>query len=141
MLKENYLPRILTGEERKSLIDDILVKTRERVEKTGTQPTYITEVDIEQSRIFVSDGGRETIFNLQTRLIEGLYSIETFLIKDQLRRNGIRFRSAANGKAWAKMGKRSADLFLSHNFRSRVDFGRAQSESTTLVAGGSPLRL
>jgi acetyltransferase-like isoleucine patch superfamily enzyme len=81
VLKENFLPRPLSQPERQSLVKRI---TQDAWKRFGSEPPVIFD-----NAILISN---ETVFNLEAKTITGPATPWTLLLKDQLRRNGIRFR-------------------------------------------------
>lgn len=88
LVKENWLPRALTLEDKRKLIHEIVEAARARCEgKLKTNPI----VSLDNSILF-SRGEDETWFDLEKKTITGPANEWTQTLKDQLRRNGIRFR-------------------------------------------------
>ncbi len=87
VLKHQVYPRELSRRERYALLHSIIYQ----VEQIVPDPCRL-EFDDETSIIMVD---YDTIFNLSTRTIEGKVTPITEIVKNQLRRNGIRFRYTA----------------------------------------------
>jgi acetyltransferase-like isoleucine patch superfamily enzyme len=79
IIKENVYPRELTDSGKICLIDNILADIRIRA-------------DYDCNEIIIKTSGSCTLFNLKLRTISGIANDKTELLKNQLRRYGIRFR-------------------------------------------------
>lgn len=88
VLQENVYPRMLTTEKKWILFQRIFYQAL-RIAKSGHDLKHLTEgsfrVDI------------DTVFDVDNRRIEGRVTEFTEILKNQLRRNGIRFRYLAEG--------------------------------------------
>jgi len=79
ILKEGVYPKELSFSEKKSIIDEI---------------SYATQIDLlfqDDKVVYVHEYG-ETVFDIKNRRIKGLSNQYTEQIKNQFRRNGIRFK-------------------------------------------------
>ena len=96
ILKENYLPKILTKSEESQLASLIESQCK-------TRPGF--EKDIEfaynDNVLSISDKGNIVSFNLKNLVINGVVTEASIEVKDQLRRNGIRFRFEPLDGEWA----------------------------------------
>ena len=90
VIKKNYFPRKLNNNEKNELVQKIISQVFLRKEKLKKEITI--KFDIENDNLILSRKRNETIFNLKTKTISGNVSKFSEILKDQLRRNGIRFR-------------------------------------------------
>ena len=102
ILRENYFPRQLSESEKTHLFEEIAnqVWLRYRAE-VGLSAD--TEVPIQRTGdlvVVTADAG-ETRFNLCQKTIRGPASRLSVLFKDQLRRNGVRFRFLVKDAEWS----------------------------------------
>jgi acetyltransferase-like isoleucine patch superfamily enzyme len=95
IIKENYLPRVVDKEK---LIRDILLQIEMRLANTKTK--YNLKYDNLSEIIQVFSASAETNFNLLSRSILGSEQEISMIVKDQLRRNGIRFRCLFGKNQW-----------------------------------------
>jgi len=94
ILKKNYLPKILSEVEKKNLMDLYISQLKNR-----SDFDLKTKLIYNNNTLQVIDGNSESRFNLQELKIEGDATKNSTIVKDQLRRNGVRFRFAEfNGK-------------------------------------------
>ena len=98
VIKENYLPKILSEQQKIDLIDNILVQVRQR--NDFQKDNFVTKFDSSSEVLTLTSQDEVTLFNIRNRTIEGIVSSQAIAIKDQLRRNGIRFRFFANSDKW-----------------------------------------
>jgi len=98
IIKENAYPRKLSYEEKQLLFDRIFSESAQIYNSKHDPDTKISYVQIEED-VF-STGG--TAFDLAKRTIDGPASEITEVLKNQLRRNGIRFRYYAEGGVYVK---------------------------------------
>jgi acetyltransferase-like isoleucine patch superfamily enzyme len=97
VLKEGYLPRVLSTEERGALLKEVIRQAWSRYQQPGEPP-----VQVEGNKILSKEAGKAAEFDLQNETVEGHVTPWTRLLKDQLRRNGIRFRFLENGDSWSR---------------------------------------
>lgn len=98
ILKENWFPRRLTQAEQTDLIGEIVASAWARYKYEQNVKEVASPVVFDNPHLLSSEGGGRTVFNLKEKTIEGPATTWTLLLKDQLRRNGIRFRyKAAQG--------------------------------------------
>lgn len=95
VLKEKYLPKTLTSEQELALIKMIETQCK-------TRPDLDKEFSFSYSQnlLRISEGNNETVFDLKKLIIRGGVSAASVSVKDQLRRNGIRFRYEPMGGVW-----------------------------------------
>lgn len=101
ILKENFLPRAISQEEKTSLLEEICHMAWLRfcdTKKIDVNSEKLFSIKID--KIIVFDDGLESVFHMQRKEIQGIASDLSLLIKDQLRRNGIRFRYEAIEQKW-----------------------------------------
>jgi acetyltransferase-like isoleucine patch superfamily enzyme len=98
ILKESYLPQHLDSVSKRNLIHSIIQDARGRRELNGeefffawNESTEILEIGF-QSNV--------TLFDFIRRRIDGSVNDVSIAVKDQLRRNGIRFRYCVVGQEW-----------------------------------------
>jgi len=99
IIKEKWLPRELALDERirrtSSIIQDAW---RRNTSASGAESPTV----IDYPMIVVSQGREPTVFNMKEKTIVGPATPWAILLKDQLRRNGIRFRYQAVGETFIK---------------------------------------
>lgn len=98
VLRENYLPRILSDQQKKELIDNILFQAKHR--NDFKVDDFHSEFDLSREVLTIICEKETTAFDIRNRIIEGKASSGAIIVKDQLRRNGIRFRFYANEGKW-----------------------------------------
>ncbi len=89
VLKENYFPRPLSLDEQTQLWEQIRDSALLRYQEDHKD---LPSVRFDNSRVFSKEGIKETVFDLKAKTIQGDATPWAILLKDQLRRNGIRFR-------------------------------------------------
>jgi hypothetical protein len=95
VLREKYLPKTLTSEQKSVLIKMIESQCKTRLNLDGEFSfTY------DQNLLSVSEGNNITVFDLKNLTIKGEVSAASVSVKDQLRRNGIRFRYEPIDGVW-----------------------------------------
>lgn len=105
ILKEGFLPRNSGTEAKRKLIEGIFEQALLRLKHQGGDASKAQlEFDPEthQARIFGAEG--EVLFQLQQKTIDGASGPLSILFKDQLRRNGIRFRYNGASGQWRPWG-------------------------------------
>lgn len=90
VLREKAFPKRLTDEEVHSILDRIVA---ECVVITGNQ----YKITRKATSIVVGSEAQATVFDMKTREIAGRTDNATEVVRNQLRRHGIRFRHAAQG--------------------------------------------
>lgn len=90
VIRENFIPTTLNADQRRSLIFRIMRDCQYRNDMTNRGFSFEWYADIDLLEITV--GTQTTHFELTTKNISGEVTPESLLVKDQLRRNGIRFR-------------------------------------------------
>ena len=95
ILKENYLPKALSESEKLQLVSLIESQCRSRPEfNVRTEFTYNANV------LTVLERGDIVSFDLEGLTIDGPVTETSIEVKDQLRRNGIRFRFEPLDQVW-----------------------------------------
>lgn len=100
ILKENYLPRAVNKE---SLVKQILEQTERRLLSHNLKYSFL--FDVVTDSLNVQCNNEKTLFDLKKKTIIGTEGNVSAVLKDQLRRNGIRFRyewSETEWSAWKK---------------------------------------
>jgi len=95
ILKENYLPKVLSQTEESQLI--ALIESQ-----CKTRPGFKNDIEFTYRADVLTIFDRENIvsFNLKDLVINGVVTQASIEVKDQLRRNGIRFRFEPVDGAW-----------------------------------------
>ena len=95
ILKENYLPKVLSQKEEMQLISLIESQCR-------TRPGFKKDIELTYDSNVFSVSEREKIvsFDLKELTISGVVTDASIEVKDQLRRNGIRFRFEPLDGVW-----------------------------------------
>jgi hypothetical protein len=93
VLKKNSFPRELSSTEKEDLIKSILIAASGRWQ-AGSGPTNSTFREDVLTLHFTS---QKTEFSLKEKKITGAAPEASLILKDQLRRNGIRFRYESSG--------------------------------------------
>jgi acetyltransferase-like isoleucine patch superfamily enzyme len=92
ILKENWLPRSLSEEERNALIEQIVSDAWARSQVSEVDAAKRPPVTYRDSLLISTESSGETVFHLSEKTIVGTATAWNLVLKDQLRRNGIRFR-------------------------------------------------
>jgi hypothetical protein len=95
VIKENYLPRILSEDERSSLV--LLIESQCKLRPNFNK---IVEFSYAKNELRIKEEEKITFFYLQELAISGDVTSSSIIVKDQLRRNGIRFRYEEVGNSW-----------------------------------------
>jgi tetrahydrodipicolinate N-succinyltransferase len=95
ILKEKYLPKILSCNEESALIASITSQCK-------TRPGFNQNVEFvfNSNTLSVLEGENSVHFNLKELVIKGVVTETSVEVKDQLRRNGIRFRFEERDGVW-----------------------------------------
>jgi acetyltransferase-like isoleucine patch superfamily enzyme len=96
ILKQNFYPRNLSISERRNIGFLLLKQIKERVNSKECMIIF----DEKNHNISINHLGSETVFDIKNKLIFGNEFIISELVKDQLRRNGIRFRYEILDNKW-----------------------------------------
>lgn len=99
LLRQDYLPRELTYQEKQNLMKLIVEQVQARTDFIPECKLNLIEDDV----LKVSSENFETRFTLSKQEVSGNELIGSLIVKDQLRRNGIRFRFSfedGNWRAW-----------------------------------------
>lgn len=111
VIKENYLPRKLSENEQLDHLLGIFQQSILRLEKESQKENSQFLFSFKDMCIKVTDGSVSTAFHLLDRLIQGATTPISHMFKDQLRRNGIRFRSSEFNGEWRMWDKDPLKLF------------------------------
>lgn len=110
VIRENYLPTALTESEKQDHVRSIFNQALLRYEKS--------EGKASQSRLLLANDiatlthdEKQTEFNLIQKTISGATSTLALIFKDQLRRNGLRFRFRPDGLQWRAWGSNPLQFF------------------------------
>lgn len=106
ILKANYLPRPLLREEREKIVASIIGTAKERY--AAMVGAAVEGTTFDDPTLILREPTGTTVFHLKEKWIDGPATSWALVVKDQLRRNGIRFRfSAREGKffAWPVDGR------------------------------------
>ena len=98
ILQEDAYPRKLSNEERHKVLRDILSQAINICYKDGNTPYTM----IEGGYIIIIEGDRRIIFDTANHTIIGIVTPFSEVLKNQLRRNGIRFRYTAKEGEYVK---------------------------------------
>jgi len=102
IIKENYFPRLLSNEEKRDIIEKIFYKIRIRFEDISDGEEYELKYDDRKEVIICMLNKKSCFFYLREKIIDGYVTKLSRIVKDQLRRNGIRFRYKESGEFWEK---------------------------------------
>jgi acetyltransferase-like isoleucine patch superfamily enzyme len=101
ILKRDFLPKILSDSEKISLLEKIAEAAwLRRLHDQGKQTTAERPYQVRLDRIFVQELQLKSEFQIAEKKIQGEVSAFGLLLKDQLRRNGIRFRYENREGQW-----------------------------------------
>ena len=100
VIKKNAYPKVLSKDEKKLLVDDIISQVFTR--KQNLKQLIKIEFDVDTNLVSLYEGTKKTTFDLKSKQIEGEASDYSEIVKDQLRRNGIRFRYKLNNNTYIK---------------------------------------
>lgn len=104
ILRQDYLPKAKSLLEKEKIITEIFEQALHRLRKISSLSTGELQLDIEKDRGIVMYENLKTEINFKLKSLSGSANVFSNLVKDQLRRNGIRFRfvdSQGEWKAWA----------------------------------------
>ncbi len=99
VIKKNYLPRLISKEQKKILIENIISQFSDRREIENINEYEINFIEKEEI-IFFKYRNQKTFFSLVNKEITGSSKNNSKIFKDQLRRNGIRFRYQESKDKW-----------------------------------------
>lgn len=99
VIKQNYLPRLISKNQKKMIINNIIHQFFERKEIKNSNEYEINFIE-KNEIVFFQHKNKKTIFNLVKKEITGSSANNSNIFKDQLRRNGIRFRFIQNQDNW-----------------------------------------
>ena len=98
-IREHALPRRLSHDEKAKLVGAVVEQARRRFTASHPDigpPEFVLEAD----DLVTAAGAETTRFGLATKTISGAAGPWAVVLKDQLRRNGIRFRYQARDGTW-----------------------------------------
>jgi acetyltransferase-like isoleucine patch superfamily enzyme len=98
VIKEEYFPNVLSIDKKSDLINLIINQITNRYEKS--LESVVFSFDIYNEILNVETPFGLTCFDLLQRKITGRVNNISLIVKDQLRRNGIRFRYFENEGHW-----------------------------------------
>ena len=98
VIRDDYLPHVLSMDQKSDLVNLIISQIANRCDKSFE--TAILRFDILNETLCVEAPSGLTHFDLLQRKISGKVNKISLLTKDQLRRNGIRFRFFDNDGVW-----------------------------------------
>ena len=99
VVKDNYLPRNISKEQKRFVINLIISQFFDRNEIKNSDEYEIDFIESEETIIF-KHNNLTTYFNLISKQITGFSNNNSNYFKDQLRRNGIRFRFIQTKDKW-----------------------------------------
>ncbi len=111
VLRADYFPRELSLTDKLKLVDDVFQKARLRAEKSSDSYSGTFQFNPEVNVATLEFEGQKTVFNLKLKTIEGAHTPFASLFKDQLRRNGLRFRYRAQNSGWSLWGPGPLEYF------------------------------
>ncbi len=94
ILKENYLPKDQSLETLHNLVEGIVLHAQKRFAIIGSAKKITWSLEDHELKT------EDSIFNLKLKTIKGPTTAWTKILKDQLRRNGIRFRFKEGPQEW-----------------------------------------
>ena len=99
VIKNNYLPRLISKDQKKLIIKTIISQFfyRKEIKNSNEYEINFNEND---EIISFKYKNHKTLFNLVKKEIHGSCINNSNIFKDQLRRNGIRFRFIQNQEKW-----------------------------------------
>lgn len=98
-VRENAFPRQLGADEKRQLIATVVDQAWSRFAASAAAAAR-PEFHLENDDLVTGLGSQQTRFELQAKRISGAAGAWALLLKDQLRRNGIRFRYQACDGVW-----------------------------------------
>ncbi len=98
IIKESCFPKKYSKVKKEKLIKELISQSFERIRITDLRVEITFNID--QEAVFLNENGLKTIFKLKDKKISGAGSASSIIVKDQLRRNGIRFRYEIHKKDW-----------------------------------------
>jgi acetyltransferase-like isoleucine patch superfamily enzyme len=99
VIKKNYLPRLISKNQKKLIVNSIISQFFDRKEINNSNEYEIDFIENEEIILF-KHNNQKTSFNIVKKEISGSCMNNSFIFKDQLRRNGIRFRFFQNLNKW-----------------------------------------
>lgn len=99
IIRHEYLPQKI---DKQKVIDDIILQTQKRLKQNDISSEKINfTFYLDENSVKIKNGGAETLIDLSNKVISGDEKVVTLLFKDQLRRNGLRFRYEWVGEKWS----------------------------------------
>ncbi len=99
VIKKDYLPRFISREQKKIIVSSIISQFFNRNEIFNSNKYEIDFIENEEI-IYFKHKNQYTYFDLVKKQIRGSCVNNSNIFKDQLRRNGIRFRFIQNEDKW-----------------------------------------
>jgi acetyltransferase-like isoleucine patch superfamily enzyme len=100
IIVDNYLPRKSTDHEKTLLMDQIMHQIENRPEVQHKK--YKVIFNLENEALFLDFQNKFTKFYISKKIILGDANIVAVVVKDQLRRNGIRFKFSKVDDDWVE---------------------------------------
>jgi len=100
ILKAGYLPKPMSSTEKKKLIVQIIEQFQNRLPKISSK--YQIDYLEAENTIKLTTKDYITIFDLKNKTLQGPVTDIVVLLKDQLRRNGVRFPYSDQSGMWVK---------------------------------------
>lgn len=98
IIKQKYLPQ---ETDHVQLVEQICDQAQKRFSQTQQEHKITTAFDHKNHQVRVNAKNKETIFDLKAKSIRGNEYDFSNVLKDQLRRNGIRFRFEWTSEVWS----------------------------------------
>ena len=111
ILKENYFPRSLSEAQQRKHLESIFQQSLLRLQKNYPKETSPPSFSFENGVARIKVDSLTSEFHMLERSICGPCTEISRMFKDQLRRNGIRFRSAELSGEWSSWGENPLHLF------------------------------
>ena len=99
IIKEKCFPKTYSKLKKEKIIKELIFQSFERLRTMENEAEL--NFNIDQESIFLNENGSQTIFKLDEKIILGAATPSSKIVKDQLRRNGIRFKYEIQGRDWA----------------------------------------
>jgi len=99
VIKKNYLPRLLSKEKKNFLINSIISQFFQRKDIKQSNEYEIEFIENEEIIVYKYNN-QKTFFDIVKKKVSGFCLNNSIIFKDQLRRNGIRFRFKPGKSKW-----------------------------------------
>jgi acetyltransferase-like isoleucine patch superfamily enzyme len=111
VIKENYLPRELSTTEKIEFMNQIFIQTKCRLKKLDStlKLDFFYEPEAQITTVISFEG--KTEFFMKERALFGPASEPSMMLKDQLRRNGVRFRYGNHNGQWKNWNHNPLQIF------------------------------